>query len=81
MHAWNNPLHHLVTELGTMKGAPDAILSRAKGIENLNSELLESIMVILSMVSSFLIQHFSRDDLASVGDGKFWHTSLYKNAI
>lgn len=81
MHAWNNPLHHLVTELGTMKGAPDAILSRAKGIENLNSELLESIMVILSMVSSFFIQHFSRDDMVSVGDGKFWHTSLYKNAI
>lgn len=70
-----------MTELGTMKGAPDAILSRAKGIENLNSELLESIMVILSMVSSFFIQHFSRDDMVSVGDGKFWHTSLYKNAI
>ncbi|XP_038191432.1 prolactin-7C1-like isoform X1 [Arvicola amphibius] len=50
VHAWNNPLHHLVTELGTMKGAPDAILSRAKGIESLNSELLESIMMILSMV-------------------------------
>ena len=74
MHAWNNPLHHLVTELGTMKGTPDAILSRAKGIENLNSELLESVNMILSTVSSFLIHHFffsSSDDMVSGRDGKF----------
>ncbi|MEJ1284633.1 prolactin family 7 subfamily c member 1 [Cricetulus griseus] len=48
VHSWNNPLHHLVTELGGMKGAPDAILSRAKGVETINSELLENIMTILS---------------------------------
>ncbi|XP_036044805.1 prolactin-7C1-like [Onychomys torridus] len=50
VHAWNKPLHHLVTELRDMKGAPDAILTRAKGIENLNSELLESIIMILSKI-------------------------------
>lgn len=57
VHSWNNPLHHLVTELGGMKGAPDAILSRAKGVETINSELLENIMTILSKVSSLLFSH------------------------
>ncbi|CAH6803745.1 LOC684107 [Phodopus roborovskii] len=50
VHSWNNPLHHLVTELGGMKGTPDAILSRTKSIETLNNLLLETIMMILSKV-------------------------------
>ncbi|XP_021517758.1 prolactin-7C1-like [Meriones unguiculatus] len=50
VHAWDNPLHHLVTKLRGMKGAPDAILLKAKGIESINKELLKSIMMILSKV-------------------------------
>lgn len=59
VHAWNKPLHHLVAELRDMRGAPAAILTGAKGIKILNSELLESIIMILSKVSSPLTSHFS----------------------
>ncbi|XP_057644078.1 prolactin-7C1-like isoform X1 [Chionomys nivalis] len=83
VHAWNNPLHHLVTELGTMKGAPDAILSRAKGIENINSELLGSINMILSMVHPGLEQNEKYPvwtDLASLqaADEERHFFALYK---
>ncbi|XP_050999224.1 prolactin-7C1-like isoform X2 [Acomys russatus] len=50
VYAWDNPLHHLVTELRGMKGAPDEILLKAQGIETLNKELLKSIMTILRKV-------------------------------
>ncbi|XP_028631543.1 prolactin-7C1-like isoform X2 [Grammomys surdaster] len=49
-NAWNKPLYHLETELHGMKGAPDAILLRAKAIRTLNKEFLETIMMILSKV-------------------------------
>ncbi|XP_075827096.1 prolactin-7C1-like isoform X2 [Microtus pennsylvanicus] len=83
VHAWNNPLHHLVTELGTMKGTPDAILSRAKGIENLNSELLESVNMILSTVHPGLKQNEKYPvwtDLASLqaADEERHFFALYK---
>ncbi|XP_008838730.1 prolactin-7C1-like [Nannospalax galili] len=50
VQAWNVPLHHLVTELSGMPGAPSVILSRAKDIEAENKELLMRVKKILSKV-------------------------------
>ncbi|XP_007643517.1 prolactin-7C1-like isoform X1 [Cricetulus griseus] len=83
VHSWNNPLHHLVTELGGMKGAPDAILSRAKGVETINSELLENIMTILSKIHPGLKENETYPvwtDLASLqaADEECHFFALYK---
>ncbi|XP_052584465.1 prolactin-7B1-like [Peromyscus californicus insignis] len=50
LHAWNNPLHHLLEELSAMPGAPDDNLSRVEDIEVKHKELQESIMRIVSRV-------------------------------
>ncbi|XP_050999211.1 prolactin isoform X2 [Acomys russatus] len=47
VHYWNDPLYQLVTEVGSIHEAPDAIISRAKEIEIQNKRLLEGIEKIL----------------------------------
>nr|AAN39704.1 placental prolactin-like protein-N [Mus musculus] len=46
LRAWDNPLHHMETELKSMPGAPFAILARVKDIEVKNKILLDRIMKI-----------------------------------
>ncbi|XP_006072923.3 prolactin-like isoform X1 [Bubalus bubalis] len=50
LRSWNDPLYHLVTEVRGMKGAPDAILSRAIEIEEENKRLLEGMEMIFGQV-------------------------------
>nr|XP_004668440.2 prolactin-like isoform X2 [Jaculus jaculus] len=50
LYAWNDPLYQLVTEVGGMQEAPDAMLSRAKEIEIQNRRLLEGIEKIVGQV-------------------------------
>nr|AAV63936.1 prolactin [Canis lupus familiaris] len=50
LRSWNDPLYHLVTEVRGMKGAPDAILSRAIEIEEQNRRLLEGMEMIFGQV-------------------------------
>ena len=52
MHSWNDPLYQLITGIGGMHEASDAIISRAKEIEEQNKRLLEGIEKIISQVSS-----------------------------
>lgn len=52
--SWNDPLHHLVTELQDMKGASNALLSKAKEIEEDNKVLQEGMETITGKVSSLL---------------------------
>lgn len=52
--SWNDPLHHLVTELQDMKGALNALLSKAKEIEEDNKVLQEGMETITGKVSSLL---------------------------
>ncbi|XP_052013731.1 prolactin-7B1 [Apodemus sylvaticus] len=50
LHAWENPLNHMETELQNMPGAPFAILARVKDIEVKNKILLDRIMKIAKKV-------------------------------
>ncbi|XP_028631547.1 prolactin-7B1 [Grammomys surdaster] len=50
LRAWENPLHHMETELKNMPGAPFAILARVKDIEVKNKILLDRIMKIAKKV-------------------------------
>lgn len=52
--SWNDPLHHLVTELQDMKGASNALLSKAKEIEEDKKVLQEGMETITGKVSSLL---------------------------
>ncbi|GAB1298034.1 Prolactin-7B1 [Apodemus speciosus] len=54
LHAWDNPLNHMETELKNMPGAPNAILARVKDIEVKNKILLDRIMKIAKK-STFLL--------------------------
>ncbi|XP_032741107.1 prolactin isoform X5 [Rattus rattus] len=48
VHSWNDPLFQLITGLGGIHEAPDAIISRAKEIEEQNKRLLEGVEKIIS---------------------------------
>ncbi|XP_050999174.1 prolactin-7B1-like [Acomys russatus] len=50
LHAWDDPLHHLLMELDALPGAPDTVLSIVKDIEIKNKGLQEHIMRMLSKV-------------------------------
>lgn len=52
--SWNDSLHHLVTELQDMKGASNALPSKAKEIEEDNNVLQEGMETITGQVSSLL---------------------------
>lgn len=58
LRAWDNPLHHMETELKSMPGAPFAILARVKDIEVKNKILLDRIMKIAKKVRHILTFHF-----------------------
>ncbi|XP_049998525.1 prolactin-6A1-like isoform X1 [Alexandromys fortis] len=49
--AWNNPLHHITTELSHMEDAPNDIISKAKVIEGKIKELLMALKSILNKVN------------------------------
>ncbi|XP_021071362.1 prolactin isoform X2 [Mus pahari] len=48
VHSWSDPLFQLITGVGGIHEAPDAILSRAKEIEEQNKRLLEGVEKIIS---------------------------------
>ncbi|CAO2595590.1 PRL [Lemmus lemmus] len=48
--AWNDPLHHIATELSHMEDPPNDIISKAKDIEGKIKELLEALTWILSKI-------------------------------
>uniref|UniRef100_A0A8C6REE2 Prolactin n=2 Tax=Nannospalax galili TaxID=1026970 RepID=A0A8C6REE2_NANGA len=50
LHAWNDPLYQLVTEVGGIHEAPDGMVSRAKEIEAQIKQLLEGIQKIIGQV-------------------------------
>lgn len=52
--SWNDPLHHLVTELQDMKGASNALRSKAKEIEEDNKVLQEGMETVTGKVRSLL---------------------------
>ncbi|KAM7322756.1 hypothetical protein ACRRTK_018261 [Alexandromys fortis] len=52
--AWNNPLHHITTELSHMEDAPNDIISKAKVIEGKIKELLMALKSILNKVLYFI---------------------------
>ena len=84
LRSWNDPLYHLVTEVRGMKGAPDAILSRAIEIEEENKRLLEGMEMIFGQVSSLmkasLLFSWMRE-VISVMRKEFWTISVSKNKI
>ncbi|XP_006992562.3 prolactin-7D1-like isoform X1 [Peromyscus maniculatus bairdii] len=51
LHAWKDPLKHLVAELSAMPEAPHVILSKAKAIEAQHKIFLEEIVRIVSKVN------------------------------
>ncbi|XP_028632183.1 prolactin isoform X1 [Grammomys surdaster] len=48
VHSWSDPLYQLITGVGGTHEASDAIISRAKEIEEQNKRLLEGIEKIIS---------------------------------
>ena len=50
--SWTSPLFHLVIELNAMQDVPEAILSKAKEIEEKNIQILDDLRWILTQVST-----------------------------
>ncbi|XP_008824918.1 prolactin-2A1-like [Nannospalax galili] len=48
--AWTNPLQHLVEEMGSLQGAPAALLSNATEIEENHKGLLEGVRKLIRRV-------------------------------
>lgn len=61
LRAWDNPLHHMETELKSMPGAPFAILARVKDIEVKNKiDQLGLIEKVCHVIDSPKTMHFLR---------------------
>lgn len=50
LRSWNDPLLHLVSEVQSIKEAPDTILWKAVEIEEQNKRLLEGMEKIVGQV-------------------------------
>ncbi|KAM6184892.1 prolactin [Rhynchocyon petersi] len=50
LHSWNEPLTHLVSEMRSIQGAPNTLLSKAIEIEEQNKRLLEGMEKIIGQV-------------------------------